>query len=200
MGNDKDNVTIGLPKPGGALFWAPAGTPVPTDADAPLGAKFVNLGYVTEDGLTSTVKEDGDDIMAWGPEAVGRTQKEYSRTFTFSLLEVSRESALQFRYGVDNVTIKEDGSIKVNDNGQPTPRGVFVCDTLQNNGGDSPRIHRKIAGDAQLTDRSGDQVYNNSDPVNIPASLSCYKYTQSGVTSAGGDFVTEFWSKPVKAA
>lgn len=195
--NDKDNITIGLPKPGGALFWAPAGTAIPVDADAPLPAAFVNLGYVTADGLTGTTAEEGDDIVAWGPETVGRSQTSYSRTFTFGLLESSRESALAFRYGAENVTIEADGSIKVNDNGKPLPRGVFVCDSLQNNGGDSPRIHRQVAGDAQLTDRSGDQVYNNSDAVNIPAVLNAYKYTAAGVTSEGGDYVTEFWSAPI---
>lgn len=187
MGNDKDNITIGLPKPGGALFWAPAGTAVPTDADTALAAEFVNLGYVTEDGLTASVAEDGDDLKAWGPETVGRSQTGYARTFTFNLLESSRMSALQFRFGTDNVTVDANGAITVHDTGAPLPRGVFVCDTLQNNGGDTPRFHRQVAGDAQLTDRSGDQVYNNSDPVNIPSVLSAYK-------SDSGDYVTEYWS------
>jgi hypothetical protein len=194
MSNDKTNITIGLPKPGGAIFWAPAGTPVPTDADEALNGAFVNLGFVTEDGLTASTEEEGDTITAWGPEDVMQSQTRYSRTFTFNLLETSRESALKFRYGDENVTVGLDGSIKVNDTGVQAPRGVFVVDTLQNNGSDSPRIHRQVAGDAQLTDRSGDQVYNNSDPVNIPSVLRAFKYTQAGVTATNGDYVTEYWS------
>lgn len=194
--NDKSNITVGLPKPGGALYWAPSGTALPTDADVALDDAFVNLGYVTTDGLTASTKEDGNDIDAWGPELVGRSQTSYGRSFAFSLLETSRESALKFRYGEDNVTISEDGSIKVNDTGKPLPRGIFVCDTLQTNGDADPRIHRQVAGDAQLTDRSGDQAYNNSDPVNIPSTLTAYKFTSDGVTSDDGDYVTEFWSAP----
>lgn len=192
--NDKSNITIGLPKPSGAIFWAPAGTPVPTSADVALNEAFVNLGYVTEDGLTGTTAEEGDDIQAWGPEPVMRTQTSYTRTFNFNLLETSRESALKFRYGESNVTVGLDGSIKVNDDGTPAPRGVFVVDTLQNNGSDTPRIHRQVAGDAQLSDRSGDQVYNNADPVNIPCVLTAYKYVYPEITKPGGDYVTEFWS------
>lgn len=199
MANDKSNITIGLPKPGGALFWAPAGTALPADADAALPSEYINLGYVTEDGLTASTSEDGDDLKAWGPEVVGRSQTGYGRTFTFNLLETSRMAALQFRYGVENVTLNVDGSIKINDTGKPLPRGVFVCDTLQNNGSDSPRIRRQVAGDAQLTDRSGDQVFNNSDPVNIPAVLTAFKFTETGVTSTDGDYVTEYISAPVTA-
>lgn len=194
--NDKTNITIGQPKAGGALFWAPSGTPIPADADEALDSAFVNLGYVTEDGLTATTTEEGDDISAWGPEPVMRTQTAYTRTFTFNLLETSRADALRFRYGADNVTVNQDGSIKVTDSGAPTPRGVFVADTLQNNGGDTPRIHRQVLGDAQLTDRSGDQVFNNSDPTNIPSVLTAYKFVDDGVTKPTGDYVVEYWSAP----
>ena len=177
MNNDKDNITIGLPKPGGALFWAPAGTALPTSADSALPAAYINLGYVTEDGLTATVAEDGDDIKAWGPETVGRSQTGYAKTFGFALLETAREAALQFVYGVDNVTIDEDGNIEIDETGEQLPRGILVCDTLQNNGGATPRIKRQILGDAQFTDRSGDHVYNNSDPLSFPVSVSAYKFT-----------------------
>jgi hypothetical protein len=175
--NDKDNITIGLPKPSGALFWAPAGTALPVDAEVALNAAFINLGYVTEDGLTSTVAEDGDDIKAWGPETVGRSQTNYAKTYVFSLLETARVTALQFVYGQDNVEIDVDGNITIDETGEQLPRGILVCDTLQNNGGATPRIKRQILGDAQFTDRSGDQVHNNSDPLNFPVSVSAYKFT-----------------------
>lgn len=197
MGNEKSNITIGLPKPGGAIFWAPAGTALPTSADAQLHKDFVNLGYVSEDGLTASTTEEGDDIKAWGPELVMRAQTGYGRTFSFNLLETSRESALKFRYGAENVTMNLDGSIKVNDTGEPAPRGIFVVDTLQNNG-DGARIHRQVAGDAQFTDRSGDQTYNNSDPVSIPAVLTAYKFKANGITSSKGDYVVEYWSAPIE--
>lgn len=195
MENDKDNVAIGLPKPGGAIYWAPAGTTLPTDASTALDPeKFVNLGYVTEDGLTLSVAEEGSDLKAWGPETIGRSQESYAETFTFALLESVRPSVAQFVYGVDNVTLAEDGTVqKINHTGKALPRGVFVCDTLENNG-NKPRIHRQVAGDAQLVDRSGDKVYNNADMINIPTTLSTYKYKQTGLTAEDGDYVTDLYA------
>lgn len=191
--NDKSNVTIGRPKKGGALFWAPVGTPLPTSADAALDSAFVNLGYVTEDGITFSAAEEGDDINAWGPETVMHSQTGYTKTATFNLLETSKVAVLQFVYGKDNVTVNEDGSMVWDETGEPLPRGVFVCDTLRNNG-DTPRIHRQVFGDAQFTDRSGDHTYNNSDPVNYPIVLTAYKFTMSDNKER---FVRNFLSAPV---
>lgn len=180
IANDKSNITIGLPKPGGALYWAPTGTTLPTDATTPLNAGFLNLGYVTEDGLTATVTEDGDDIKAWGPEVVGRSQTGYAKVYTFALLETSKEDALKFVYGEDNVTVEVDGSVTIDETGDPLPRGILVCETLQNNGSVAPRYKRQVLGDAQFTDRSGDHVYNNSDPLSYPVSVAAYKFTSGG--------------------
>lgn len=177
MDNDKSNVTIGLPKPGGALYWAPAGTTLPTAADTALTSDFVNLGYVTSDGLTATVAEDGDDIKDWGNEPIMRSQTGYKKTYTTNLMESSRVAVLQFIYGKDNVTVAGDGSIKWDETGEQLPRGVFVCDTLQNNGNEEPRIHRQVVGDAQFVDRSGDHTYNGSDPLSFPIALQAFKFT-----------------------
>ena len=178
--NDKSNITIGLPKEGGAIFWAPAGTSIPATADEALSGSYVCLGYVTEDGVTITVTDDGDDINAWGHEIVMHAQTGYTKTATLNLLETSKPAVLQFVYGAENVTINGDGSIKWVDTGKPLPRGVFVCDTIQNNGSDTPRIHRIVFGDAQFTDRSGDHVYNNSDPLSFPIVLTAYKFDNGG--------------------
>ncbi len=176
MNNDKSNITIGLPKAGGALFWAPEGTAIPVDAEAALSSDYINLGFVSEDGITFSVAEDGDDVKAWGPENVMRSQTGYTKTGTFNLLETSRIGVLQFVFGKDNVTVDGDGAVEWVETGAALPRGVFVCDTLQNNGEDQPRYKRQILGDAQFTDRSGDQTYNNSDPVNFPIVLTAYKF------------------------
>lgn len=193
MENDKNNITIGLPKPSGALFWAPAGTAIPVDADASLASAFVNLGYVTEDGITITTAEDGNDINAWGPETAMRSQTGYTKTATFNLLESSRVSVLQFIYGTENVKVNEDESIEILETGEALPRGVFVCDTLQNNAG-SARVKRQVFGDAQFTDRSGDHVYNNSDAVNYPVTLTAYKFTADDKQV----FQKTYISKPVQ--
>lgn len=176
MKNNKDNITIGLPKPGGAIYFAPLGTTLPTNAKDSLSAEFVNLGYVTEDGVTVADSEETNEINAWGPETVMMAQSSYSQNVTFNLLESCRESTLQFIYGKENVKVNEDGSLRWRTTGKPLPRGVLVVDTLQNNGGDQPRIHREVFGDCQFIDRSGDKVYNNSDAVSYPVSMRAFKF------------------------
>lgn len=177
--NDKSNITVGAPKAGGALFWAPAGTPLPTSATDTLNVAFKNLGYVTEDGLTATVAEEGDDIREWGGEAVLRTQTSYTKTYSTNLMESSRLAVLQFLYGTNNVT-STSNTITWDETGDPLPRGVFVVDTLQSNGEANPRIRRQVLGDAQFTDRSGDHTYNKSDPLAYPIVLTAYKTLING--------------------
>lgn len=176
MENNKDNITIGLPKPGGAVYWAPLGTALPTDAKTSLSEDFVNLGYVTSDGVTLSDAEETEEIQAWGPETVMTSQSSYTINATFNLLETSRVAVLQFIYGKDNVTVNEDGSISWRTTGAQLPRGVLVIDTLQNNGGTTPRIHRHVLGDCQFVDRSGDRTYNNSDAVAYPVNMKAFKF------------------------
>ena len=189
--NDKENVTIGRPKEGGAIFFAPAGTTLPTSASEELSEAFVCLGYVTEDGVTESVSEEGDDIVAWGPEDVMHSQTSYGKTLTLNLLETAKPAVLQFVYGKDNVTVNGDGSLKWRDTGKILPRGVFIVDTLHNNGSDNPRVHRKVYGDCQFVDRSGDHTYNNSDPLSFPVVMKAYKFTDSdGVKDYSIDYMT----------
>lgn len=192
MNNDKTNISKGLPKASGALYWAPAGTPLPTDATAALDAKYVNLGYVTEDGLTDTTAEDGDDVKAWGNEVVMHSQTGFTKTFKFNLLEVSRVAVLQFIYGKDNVTVAADKSVSWDETGEALPRGVLVVDTLYSNGTE-PRFKRVVVGDAQFTDRSGDLAHNNSDALSYPVTVTGYKFTSGNKTV----YTKTFLSKPV---
>lgn len=199
MNNDKSNITIGLPKENGAVFWAPAGTTLPTDADTDLGASFINLGYISSDGMTHTTTEESDKIVAWGKDVVMVAQTSYSETVKVNLLETVRASVLQFIRGAGNVSIDVDGSIASGTTGEPLPRGVVVIDTYQNNGAVSPRVHRLVFGDCQITDRSGDVTYNNSDPLTYPVTIEAYKF-ESQAISGKQVYHDDFWTAPESQA
>lgn len=193
--NDKSNITIGLPKVGGAIYWAPLGTTLPSDATTALSSAYVNLGYVTEDGVTPSISEETDTINAWGPEPVLVNQTSYSETVTFNLLETIRPAALQYVRGAGNVSVDGTGAIASGTTGEPLPHGVIVIETIQNNGSANPRYHRIVYGDCQLSDRSGDQSYNNSDPVTFPVNITAFKFASQAL-SGKKVFHDDFWSAP----
>lgn len=193
MDNDKSNITIGLPKANGAVFWAPAGSTLPSDATTALGADYINLGYVSEDGVTHSTAEESDNIVAWGKDVVITAQTSFSETVSINLMETVRASVLQFIRGTSNVSVDNDGSIASGTTGEQLPRGILVIETIQNNGGSTPRYHRIVFGDCQLTDRSGDVTYNNSDPLTYPVSIQAYKFDSEALTGKKV-FHDDFWS------
>ena len=104
MNNDSSNVTVGKPKKGGAIFYAPLGTTLPTNAIDPLGEEFKNVGYISEDGLTNSNSPESSDQKAWGGDTVLSMQTAKPDTFKFKLLEAKSVDALKYIYGEDNVT------------------------------------------------------------------------------------------------
>lgn len=195
MDNNKDNITLGLPKPGGAVYWAPLGTTLPTDATTALSTvsdAYTNLGYITEDGATDTVSESSDKIREWGGEPVMISQTEFSQTFSVAFLESIRPAVLKLLKGDANVKENADGSIAATTTGEALPRGVLVVETLQNNGGTSPRYHRIVFGDCQISDRSGDVAYNRNDPVSYPTVFEAFKFESQ--VNGEQTYKDEFWS------
>lgn len=62
MANDADNVRVGL---NGSIFIAPKGTTAPTDLDAAWDPAWVDLGYLSDDGVSMEYSTDSEDINAW---------------------------------------------------------------------------------------------------------------------------------------
>jgi len=199
MENDKDNITIGRPKVGGAIYWAPLGSTLPTDATTSLSDEFVNLGYVTEDGVNIPTTESINEVKAWGPETVMIAQDDFSVTVGFNLLETIRPDVQRFVRGESNVAGESDGSLKSALTGEQLPRGILVVETIQNNG-TTPREHRIVFGDCQVVDRSGDENYNNSDPVTYPISVRAFKFDSQAI-SGKKVYRDDFWAEepPVSA-
>jgi len=92
----------------GTVWTAPDGTPMPTDL-ATLVDPWVDMGYVSEDGVTFTVSRDQEDIPAWQSlEPVRVLITAEPKVIAFELMEFDEESLmLAFRGGtVAGTTIK----------------------------------------------------------------------------------------------
>lgn len=158
MPNDATNVAVGKPKVGGAVFIAPLGTPLPTDAISELDPAFECIGYISEDGVTVTEERDSESINAWGGDSVYTTQSSYSESFAFTPIEINPVVA-KAQYGDENVTV-EDGKMSIVHNSKEVPAKEIVIETVPN----SKTLDRFVVPNAKLTEK-GDLSLTDSDPM-----------------------------------
>ena len=100
MANDAANVKAGLT---GKVWAAPIGTPLPTDATTALDAAFVDLGYISADGVKQVPDRSTTDHKAWGGDVVKTTLDEHKVSFPFAMLE-SKAAVYQVYYGDETAT------------------------------------------------------------------------------------------------
>ena len=100
------NVTAAKPKVGGAIWCAPLGTALPTDAKSELDPEFKSLGYISK-----------------RPD-----------TFQCTLIEAMSVDVLKTVYGADNVTGTLETGITVKASADDLPFYAYVVEmVLKNN-------------------------------------------------------------------
>ena len=169
MGNTATNVSTGKPNISGAVFAAPIGTTLPTDATTALDAAFVCLGYVSEDGLTNNNEMDVSAIKAWGGAIVYRSLTELDDNFALTLIESENVDVLKAVYGDANVTTDANGTTKVEVIAEDPQEKVWVFE-LALRGGKAKRI---VIPDGAVTAREA-ITYNDSDAIGYGITVSAY--------------------------
>lgn len=169
MGNNAMNVTTGKPNVSGAVFRAPLGTTLPTDATTPLSDAYVNLGFVSEDGLSNTNDMSISTIKEWGGLIVYNSLDEFTDQFKLTLIESESVEVLKTVYGDNNVTVAADGTIHVEVSNADPQESVFVFDLALRNG----LAKRIVISDGAITGRD-EITYTASDVVGYGITISAY--------------------------
>lgn len=184
--NNTNLVTVGKAASTGAVFSAPAGTALPTDATNNKNEAFVNLGFVGDGGLTNTVETDTEDIKAWGGDTVLTVRTSRKETFGFTLIQSLDADVLKEVYGQGNVTASGE-AITVKHNATPLGRRSWCFEMLMT--GD--RRKRIVVPDGEITE-VGDVSYVDGEPVGFEVTLSAFP-------DADGNTAYEYISAAVKA-
>ncbi|MCD8207083.1 MAG: hypothetical protein LUD72_04005 [Bacteroidales bacterium] len=167
MANNATNVSVGKPKTTGSIHVAPYGSTLPTSASAALDSAFVDLGYVSEDGLTNSNSPESSEIKAWGGDTVYTTQTGKEDIFSFALIESKNVNVLKAIYGEDNVEGDIDSGIVIKANASETPEYAWVIDMIMRD--DVPK--RIVIPCGKITD-VGDISYTDEDAIGYDVTVT----------------------------
>lgn len=168
--NDTANVSVGKGLKGGYLFSAPVGTTLPTKYDTKaedLNEAFVNLGYVSEDGINNAIDADSENYVDMNGDTIESASSTYTETMVFTLVEQKKDTLAE-EYGQANVT-DTAGQITAKHNSDPKERRSYVLLLLLKDG----RRQTTVIPEGQVTE-VGEKQYASTELVGRELTVTCY--------------------------
>lgn len=167
---ERTNVTPGKPRVTGAIFRAPAGTPVPTDATTQLDANFVELGYVNDQGVKNANTAEKTKVYAWGGSTVMNSTTQKPDDWTFTLIEALNPNVLKTVYGDNNIIVAEDGKkIEVKATAADPGECIFVIDMALTN----DALKRIVIPKGELSNVA-EIAYVDNQPIGYTITVTAY--------------------------
>lgn len=146
---DATQVGVGAAKATGAIWIAPQGTTLPTDATTTLPNTFKLLGFTSDAGVQISESSSTDAIRAWEAHTeVYNVQTEYTESVSFTPIQCNSDVA-ELTWGADWVEVDDQtGAIHAKHHAGILDPVVIAIET-------SPRstIVKRYVGTFQLTER-----------------------------------------------
>lgn len=157
---DPDNVRVALT---GAVYTAPKGTTQPGDALDAWPTGWVDLGWISDDGVTESYNDDTTEIKAWqGGTTVRRVISASEATLKFVCIETKPDVLELFHKG----SVVTGGGIDVY---APTAdERAFGLDVI-----DGDTHLRLIIARGEVTERA-DVVYKSDQAVGYEMTVTAY--------------------------
>lgn len=159
-------VSAAKPNVAGVVHFAPSGTTVPTDATTALANTYVDLGYVSEDGISNAVERSTEDVKEMGGNSVLNIQTDFSDTFKFTLISSKDVNVKKAVFGDDKVTGTLAAGITTEVSADELPYKVWVFDFVLSDGD----IQRTVIPSAKVSEID-EITYKNSDAIGYGITL-----------------------------
>ena len=177
-------VGAGSAKVTGAIWMAPKGTTLPTDATTALAGTYTLLGFTSDAGVTIGENDSSQDLIAWeGRTKVYNVKTEYYETVSFTPIQTNQD-VYKLTYGSSNVTVSGT-KLTIKHTADTLDPVVIVIETSPRTG-----IVKRYCGTFQLTGR-GDATLDGTQFdmreltfSSIPDSNGVHMFEYASVTGA----------------
>lgn len=153
------------PGVGGGIWLAPKGTTLPTDASTALSGSYKSLGYVSDDGVTRSLKKDTNPVNAWGGDVVAILNSKKTETFKFKLIEADNTDVLGLTFGSASGTVAT--GISVTSNTAQAQENVYVISTLL-----ADNVHQRIVIPRGIVTDVGDIQYKDDAVIGYDLTIT----------------------------
>ena len=175
---DSEKVRVALT---GAVSVGPPGSPAPTSAASPIPPGYVDVGYISSDGIEESYSEDTQEIVAWqGATVVRKSIKQSTAELKFTMIETSK-STLELYHKGSRVISDGSGGWRLDVLGPNADPRSFIIDVI-----DGMRLIRIFVPNGEVTER-GPTKYVNDDAVAYEVTITCYPVNNVVMTKFSTD-------------
>lgn len=174
----------------GAAYVAPLGTTGPVDSTSNVPAAAVDVGWISDEGITESNTAESTEIKGWqGGQTVRKVVSSSAVTFAFTAIETSKTVLELYHKGSKVVTTTGKSVLAVK---APGPdRRMFIFDVI-----DGDKHIRIVVPDGEVSE-TGDIAYKGDSAIAYALTVTAYPGADGTVALKYSD--DPAWAGPPEA-